>query len=147
MSFPCGSGAQVNQLEDHMRIDTLTERDLRIRSNLPEDWSGTRGLVAGGNSWVYPGPGLSATLNGKQLPDLPSNGQVHPVNPLLKTHDALLESFPGATDHLLPATIIGRACWACGRLDKGLARCSGGDEASNLCELTHPRIRTECDHW
>ena len=77
-----------------MRIDTLTEIDLRISSNLLYEWNETRGLVAGGRSWIYPGPGLSATLNGKQLPDLPSNGQVHPVTRALKTRQAVLAWVP-----------------------------------------------------
>ena len=62
--------------------------------------------------------------------------QPHPEDP-----EALLESFPGATDHLLPATIIVHTCRACGRLDKGLAQWWG--RGIQPCELTHPRIRAE----
>ena len=87
-AVPVRSGACTNQMEEHVRIGTLTEIDLRIRLNLTDGWNGTRVLVAGGNSWIYPGPGLSATLNGKQLPDLPSNGQVHSVTRVLKTREA-----------------------------------------------------------
>ena len=52
----------------------------------------------------------------------PCGGQVHAVTRFLKTREALLEWFPDATDHPLPATITVRTCGACGRLDEYLVR-------------------------
>ncbi len=57
----------------------------------------------------------------------PCGGQVSTITRTLKTRKALLEWFPMATEHPLPATITVCTCRACGRLDKHLER-RGNDE-------------------
>jgi len=57
----------------------------------------------------------------------PCGGQVSTITRTLKTRKALLEWFPMATEHPLPAMITVSTCRACGRLDKHLER-RGNDD-------------------
>jgi len=50
----------------------------------------------------------------------PCGGRVSTSNRLLKTRQSLLDRFPLATDHPLPAELTLSHCQACGRADKQL---------------------------